>query len=452
MVTAASAAPPVDQAILLFTPEWTGMHPGAWRLPGSPIDGAMDFDEIVSLVRMAEQAKLHGMFLADLTGFRLEVSMPNVAKTSTGARFEPFTLMSALSMCTSQIGLIMTAGTTYDEPYHVARRFASLDHLSKGRAGWNIVTTGNQAVAARFGQAKHMEHDLRYDRGVEFVEAVTALWDSFEDGAFVRDKESGTFFDVDRLHVAKQRGAYINIEGPLNVERSVQGWPVLAQAGSSTTGRAFAARFAEVMFTMQPNIEAAREFRGGMRAAVADAGRSPDSIKIMVGLTLVVGETDEDAEATFALMDSLVDDDLGLEILESKIDADLAGVDLDGPLPDIAETALGTRTIQQFFVEMARRESLTVRQLISRVLRWGAIGGSPTTIADHIETWLRAGAADGFNVTFADMPGSMTVFCEQVVPELQRRGLFQTDYTGTTLREHLGLERPAHVGVPEVSI
>ncbi len=432
------------QAILLFTPEWNGMHPGAWRLPGTPVDGAMDFDDIRALVQRAEAAKFHGMFMADPTGFRLEVGYPNLAKTGTAVRYEPFMLMSALSMCTSQIGLIMTAGTTYDEPYHVARRFASLDHLSKGRAGWNIVTTGNKTVARHFGTRDHMEHDLRYDRGVEFVEAVTALWDSFEDGAFVRDKESGTFFDVDRLHVAKQRGAYINIEGPLNVERPVQGWPVLAQAGSSGTGKEFAARFAEVMFTLQSDIAQSRSFVAEMKDAAVKHGRQPDDILVMPALTLVVAETDEEAAAKFELLDSLVDPELGLELLSVMIDLDLSGLDMDGPLPEVPETVLGTKTVQRFFVEKAHRDGLTIRQLISFVLRWGAVGGSPTTIADHIEEWVTTGAADGFNVTFADMPESMIMFCDHVIPELQRRGVFQTEYAGTTLREHLGLARPAN--------
>ncbi|MBS1888552.1 MAG: LLM class flavin-dependent oxidoreductase [Actinobacteria bacterium] len=433
------------QAVLLFTPEWNGMHPGAWRLDGTPTDGAMDLAVVKSIVQQAEAAKFHGFFLADPTGFRLDIGLPGLARTGTAARFEPFTLMAAMAMVTERLGLIMTAGTTYEEPYMVARRFASLDHLSGGRAGWNIVTTGTKGVARHFGRDELMAHDLRYERGIEFVEAVLELWDSFDDDAFPRDKESGVFFDVDKLHVARRAGAHISLEGPLNVARPLQGHPVLAQAGSSPVGQDFAARFAEVMFTLQPTVAKARAFREGMRAKVAAYGRRPDSILILPALTLVVAPTDAEAQRKFDQMDALVPPEVGVELLSSMIDHDLSGHDVDGPLPDIPETELGTKTVQKFFVDKARDDDLTIRELISFMLRWGAVGGSPRTIADHIEEWVREGACDGFNVTFADMPESMDLFCAEVVPELQRRGVFQTEYRGRTLRENLGLERPASV-------
>ncbi|MEZ5075913.1 MAG: LLM class flavin-dependent oxidoreductase [Solirubrobacterales bacterium] len=433
------------EAVLLFTPEWNGMHPGAWRLEGTPEDGAMDFRVVEGLVRQAEAAKFHGLFLADPTGFRLDIGYEGLGKTGTAARFEPFTLMAALAARTERIGLIMTAGTTYEEPYMVARRFASLDHLSQGRAGWNIVTTGTKGVARHFGRDELMAHDLRYERGGEFVEAVLELWDSFDDDAFPRDKRQGVFFDAEKLHVARRKGTHISLEGPLNVARPIQGHPVLAQAGSSPIGQEFAARFAEVMFTLQPTIEKGRAFRAGMREKAAAFGRTEDSIMILPALTLVVARTDAEAQEKFDRMDALVDPAVGLELLSSMIDMDLTGHDIDGSLPEVPETELGTKTVQKFFVDKAQEDGLTIRELISFMLRWGAVGGSPQTIADHIEEWVGEGACDGFNVTFADMPESMDMFCDEVIPELQRRGVFQTEYRGRTLRENLGLARPASV-------
>ena len=434
------------EAVLLFTPdpEWTGMHPGAWRLDSSPTGGATDFDLARRLVQQAERAKFHGFFLADPIGFRLEVADRNQARAGTAAVWDPFVLMSALAVCTDRIGLLMTAGTTYDEPYHVARRFASLDRLSGGRAGWNVVTTGNPTVARHFGDAAHMEHDARYERGAEFVDAVKALWDTYEDDAFVFDKASGNLFDPDKMHVGRISGDHVTVSGPLSMARPVQGYPVIAQAGSSPKGRAFAARFAEVMFTLQPTAAAGRAFRSEMRNAAVDAGRGPDDIKILPALTLVVGRTDAEAAERFEELDSLVDAELGVEMLSRLIDLDLTGLDLDGPLPDVPETVLGTKTVQAFFVGKAHDEGLTIRQLISFMLRWGAVGGSPETIADYITEWITTEAADGFNVTFADMSDSMDRFVELVIPELQRRGVFHTDYRGATLRENLGLTRPAN--------
>jgi FMN-dependent oxidoreductase (nitrilotriacetate monooxygenase family) len=430
------------KAILLFCPEWNGMHPGAWRLGSSPTDGAMDIDVLTKLVQDAERAKFHGMFLADPTGFRLELSYPSLARTATAVRYDPFVLMSALAMVTDRIGLIMTAGTTYEEPYNIARRFASLDHLSHGRSGWNVVTVGNQTVAKHFGRAEHMDHDLRYERGAEFVDAVQGLWDTFADDAFSRDKASGINFDVNRMHEYKLKGSHLSVDGPLNVPRPVQGYPVIAQAGSSQSGRAFAARYAEVMFTLQANLEGARKFYSEMKAAAAAVGRDPDSIKILPALTLVVAETDEQAQARFDELDSLVDPAVGLELLSALIHTDLSDCDIDGPLPEVTETLLGTRTLQSFFVDKAKQDGLNIRQLISFMLRWGAVGGSPTTIADYIEEWVQTRGSDGFNVTFADMPDSMTLFIDQVIPILQDRGVFHRDYEGSSLRENLGLRRP----------
>ncbi|WP_159080508.1 NtaA/DmoA family FMN-dependent monooxygenase [Nocardia suismassiliense] len=434
---------PDRRAILFFTPEWNGMHPGAWRLRSSDADGAMDFAVVSRLVRAAEAAKFHGFFLADPLGFRLHISPAALARTATAVRYEPFTLMAALSQCTEHIGLLMTAQTSYDEPYHVARRFASLDHLSKGRAGWNVVTAGDPSGSVLFGRPRHLGHSERYRRGAEFVEAVTALWDTWDDDAFEMDKESGRYFDTSKLHIATKTGEYVHAAGPLNVPRPVQGYPVLAQAGSSPSGRDFAARYAEVIFTLQPDIDHARDFGTKVRQAATRHGRDGAHLKILPSLTLVVAESDAAADARFAELDALVDDRLGLELLGGFLDADLSGCHPDDPVPDVAETA-GSQTVQGFFLAKARRDNLTIRELIGFMLRWGAIGGSPTTIADHIEEWIRAGACDGFNVTFADLPDSMNLFVAEVIPELQRRNIFHHDYEGATLRDNLGLPRPVN--------
>jgi FMN-dependent oxidoreductase (nitrilotriacetate monooxygenase family) len=430
------------EAILLFIPEWNGMHPGAWRLPESPRDGAMDFALLLEMVRRAEQAKLHGLFLTDATSFRLELSYESLARTATAFRFEPFTLMAALATVTERIGLVMTCNTTFEEPYNVARRMASLDHLSHGRAGWNVVTVGNPSVARHFGSAPMMGHDERYARGAEFVDAVRMLWDSFEDGALVADKESGVYWDIDKAHAETLSGEYITASGLLNSPRSPQGQPVIAQAGSSAVGRAFAARYADLVFCLQGDFERARAYYREMKAMAADLGRRPHDMKILPSLVLVVADTDEAAAARFREMDALVDHEVGLELLSALLHHDLSGLGPDDMLPDIPETKLGTKTVQAFFVDKAREEDLTISELVSFMLRWGAIGGSPTTIADYIEKWVLGEAADGFGVTFADHPRSMDLFFDQVVPQLQRRGVFQSEYRGTTLREHLSLERP----------
>lgn len=435
---------PADEAILFFTPEWNGMHPGAWRLPDSDRDGAMDFAVVRRLVEAAEHAKFHAVFLADPLGFRLHLDYPALARTATAVRYEPFTLMSALSVATDRIGLIMTAGTTYDEPFHVARRFASLDHLSGGRAGWNVVTSGDPAGSRLFGHDEHAAHDDRYARGHEFVEAVQSLWDTWSDDAFVDDPERGVYFETDRMHDVAVDGSWLRAAGPLNVPRPVQGYPVMAQAGSSTTGRAFAAKYAEMVFTLQADIAASAAFRRQIREEAAAFGRDPRQVKVMPSLTLVVDHTEEAALARLDAMDALVDDEVGLQLLSAFVQMDLTGLSLDDRLPEVEETSQTSQTIQRFFVEKARQDDLDLRGLVSFMLRWGAVGGTPIQIADRIETWIRAGACDGFNVTFADMPRSMDLFCAEVIPLLQERGVFHKDYAGETLRESLGLDRPAN--------
>jgi alkanesulfonate monooxygenase len=358
--------------------------------------------------------------------------------------FEPFTLLSALSQVTEHIGLVATASTTFDAPYHIARRFASLDHLSGGRAGWNIVTTSNPDAAVNFGLEEHMDHGERYRRAREFYEVVTGLWDSFADDAFVRDVESGVYFDPARMHTLGHKGEYLSVRGPLNIARPVQGWPVIVQAGASDDGRQLAAEVAEVIFSGVNNLADGKRLYADIKSRAEKAGRERDHVKILPGCFVVVGDTLEDAHAKKALLDSRVHPDSGIGTLSSQLGYDVSGLDLDGPLPGIPETN-ASKSGRQKLIDMARRENMTVRQLAQRV--GGSFGslemiGTPQSIADEMEEWLAAEGSDGFNVLFPWLPGGLDDFCQKVVPELQRRGLFRREYEGRTLRENLGLPRP----------
>lgn len=437
-------------AVLFVVSDWGGFHPSAWREEQVPADPPMDFDMMRRIVRTAERGKIHGLFLADspAVGFLgHQVSTEALSRTVKGVRGpEPLTLLSALTACTERIGLVATGSTTYSEPYNLARMFASLDFLSGGRAGWNVVATASTAAALNFGRDEHMAHAARYERAQEFVDVVTGLWDSWEDDAFLRDKASGRFFDPGKLHALDYRGKYLSVAGPLNVARPPQGHPVIVQAGSSVPGRAFAARNAEVVFTLQPDPVTGKQFYTELKEQVAACGRNPDHVKVLPGLNLVVGRSEADANEKLARLDSLVDAEVGKEMLYAVLgrDLDLSGVALDGPMPDVPESEAISQGAAQFFLDLVKRENLTVRQAMQLAARFTALAVTPTTAADLMEEWLRSGAADGFNLMFADAIDSLDIFVAEVIPELQRRGLFHTEYRGTTLRENLGLPRPAN--------
>jgi FMN-dependent oxidoreductase (nitrilotriacetate monooxygenase family) len=432
------------QAVLFYFPEWGGMHVTAWRDPGAPIDSTMDFDVIRRMVQTAERGKFHGFFLADTLAIRHSFGRDALSRTAKAVRFEPMTLMAALTGHTRDIGLLLTESTTYNEPYHVARQFASLDHLSGGRAGWNVVTSGTPEESVNFGQDQHMDHDLRYQRAEEFFDVVTGLWDSWEEDAFTRDKTTGRYFDPERMHALNYKGRFLSVAGPLTVSRSPQGRPLIAQAGSSDVGRRFAAKVADVIYTMQPTLELGRKFYSEVKGLVSDAGRPPDEVKVLPALVTVVGTSQAEADDRLAQLDELVDPVIGLEQLRSLIDMDLSSFPLDGPVPEVPETKLGSKTRQRFFLDKARRENLTVRQLMQHAARTGAIAAGPMELADYIEEWLVADAADGFNITFADTSSSLDNFVNLVIPELQRRGVFHQDYEGSTLRENLGIPEPGN--------
>jgi len=379
------------------------------------------------------------------------LNMPIAAlkRSATVTSFDPLVLLPALAAVTERIGLIATGSTTFDTPYNLARKFASLDAISNGRAAWNIVTTSNPDAALNFGLDDHMEHSERYRRAREFYDVVTGLWDSFADDAFIRDVESGVFFDPEKMHTLNHMGEFFKVRGPLNVARPVQGWPVIVQAGASDTGRQLAAEVAEMVFAAGGPIAAAREYYGDVKARAAAAGRNPDHLKILPGAMVVTGETKAEAQAKKDLLDSLVHPDSGLGSLSTMLGVDARQFDLDAPLPELPETN-ASKSGQERIVRMAREQNLSVRQLAQYAGGYpgASFVGTPAQIADAMEAWLHTGAADGFNVMFPTVPAGLDEFVDTVIPELQRRGLFRKEYEGTTLRDHLGLPRPSNQFFP----
>ncbi|KGS12598.1 MULTISPECIES: LLM class flavin-dependent oxidoreductase [Pseudomonas syringae group] len=423
----------------------TGHHVAAWRHPEVPADAGLDFKHYRHLAQVAEAAKFDALFVADSVAAATGDIASRMARSD---HFEPLTLLSALSAVTDHIGLIATATTTYNEPYHVARKFASLDHLSGGRAGWNLVTSDAAAEAQNFGRAEHVAHAERYSRAREFHQVVTGLWDSWADDAFTRDKASGEYYDPAKVHVLNHVGEHFSVKGPLNVARSPQGQPVVVQAGSSEVGRDLAAQTAEVVFTAQTSLASAQAFYADIKGRLSAYGRGVDSLKVMPGVFIVVAETEALANARFESLQALVEPRVGVALLGRMLgNFDLSGYPLDGPLPELPLTDSGQRSRQKLLTELADRENLTLAQLGRRIA--GGRGhysliGTPEQIADELQVWFEQGAADGFNVLVPHLPGGLEDVARLLVPELQRRGLFRIEYEGTTLRENLGLQRPAY--------
>ncbi|MCC5642938.1 LLM class flavin-dependent oxidoreductase [Nostoc sp. CHAB 5824] len=420
------------------------IHTGAWRYPGALPDANFNFPALKKFIQKLEQGKFDAFFMADHLAV-LNMPINALKRSHTVTSFEPFTLLSALAAVTEHIGLVATASTTYDAPYHIARRFASLDHISGGRAGWNIVTTANPDAALNFGLEEEIEHDERYRRAREFYDVVTGLWDSFADDAFIRDVEAGIYFDPAKLHVLNHKGKYLSVRGPLNIARPVQGWPVIVQAGASEAGRQLAAETAEAVFAPAGNLEAGKALFADIKGRARAIGRDPDSIKILPGALVVVGETVAEAHTKRLHLDSLVHYDSGIASLNSALGYDVSGFDPDGPLPEIPLTNAG-HSSRERVIALAQRENLTIRQLAQRIGSYGGLAfvGTPQTIADEMERWLIEEGSDGFNIMFPFLPEGLNDFVDKVVPELQQRGIFRQEYEGKTLRENLGLARPAN--------
>ncbi len=419
------------------------IHTSAWRYPGAFADANFNFAHYKRFAQTLERGLFDAFFMADHLAV-LNMPMAALKRSATVTSFDPLTLLPALAAVTEHLGLIATASTSYNDPYHVARKFASLDHISGGRAGWNVVTSANPFEAQNFGREEHLDHADRYRRAREFYEVVIGLWDSWADDAFIRDVEAGVYFDPARLHVLQHQGTYFKVRGPLNVARPIQGWPLIVQAGSSEDGRQLAAETAEAVFSAPHHIAMARELYADVKARMVTLGRDPAHLKILPGAFVVIGETVKEARAKKAHLDSLVHPDSGISSLSILLGHNIAGYDLDGQLPEIPETN-ASKSSREKIIERARHERLTVRQLAQWI--GGSFGtleivGTPRTIADEMEAWLLGDACDGFNIMFPFLPQGLDDFVDLVVPELQRRGIFRRRYEGATLRENLGLPRP----------
>jgi FMN-dependent oxidoreductase (nitrilotriacetate monooxygenase family) len=422
-----------------------GHHIAAWRDPSVASDAGQDLQHYIDMTQLAERGLFDFVFNAD-TNSTFGPDDPNMWKrTTVSLRLEPLTLLGALAAVTKRIGLISSATTTYLDPFHIARIFASLDQLSHGRTGWNVVTSSSASEALNFSQDAHALHADRYDRASEFIDVVQGLWDSWDDDAFILDKVEGTFFDPTKLHMLNHKGKHFSVRGPLMVRRSPQGQPVIVQAGQSDAGRELAARTAEVVFSVQQHIEPAREFYTDLKTRAVKYGRPPSSIAVMPGVVPVVGRTKGEAEEKFGKLQALIHPELGVATLSDIVGMDLSAFPLDGPLPEAPPVTNTQQGRQKMVIEMARNESLTIRQLYKRVAAvrgHRAVYGTAIDIADALEEWVHGGAADGFNIMPQVLPAGLADFVTHVVPELQRRELFRTRYEGRTLRENLGLLRP----------
>ncbi|WP_314154356.1 LLM class flavin-dependent oxidoreductase [Rouxiella badensis] len=418
------------------------LHTAWWRHPEAPADANFNWPVIKSLAQKLERACFDAIFTADHLAL---MPMPPEAlkRSATVTSFDPLMMLSAIAACTDRIGLIATGSTSYEDPYLLARRFASLDHLSNGRAGWNIVTTVNPEAALNFGLETALRHAQRYERADEFFEVVTKLWDGWSDNALKIDKESGVFSDIERIRPINHKGKYFSVKGPLNIARPVQGWPVVALAGASEGARQMAAKSADLVFGNARSIETGRSFYQDMKSRAVAFGRNPDHIKILPANQVYVGHTRAEAIAKKRSMDDLVHVESNIPNLSIRLGVDCSKFDPDKLLPELPVTEQGQGN-QREWVALARREKLTVRELAKRAAESGTgeMVGTPSEIADQMEEWLMTGACDGFIIVFHTVPDGYDDFVTMVVPELQRRGLMRTEYTGNTLRENIGLPRP----------
>ena len=428
----------------------TSQHVAGWRHPESRPQDHLSIDYAIELAKTAEKGLFDAYFLAD--GLSVNWSHGS-SKNTTGigysdkvAGFEPVTLFAAISAVTQHIGFIATASTTYEDPYILARKYASLDHISKGRSAWNVVTTIASSAARNFGNQPHPDPKLRYERADEFIEVVQKLWDSWEDDAFTYDKISGQFYDLSKNHEPLHHGKFFNVQGSLNVPRPPQGYPVIVQAGQSEDGRELAAKYAEVIFTAQQNLEDAQAFYKDVKTRLTKYGRHTDDLKIMPGVSVFVAKTEEEAKEKYALLNSLIHPDVGLGLLSGLSgEIDLSTYDLDAPFPQLQDNQINFSSRQQMMIDISRKHHFTIRQLYEFIAsargHWTLIG-TPEQVVDQLQVWFENEAADGFNVLPPSTPAGLNDFVELIVPELQRRGLFRTSYEGKTLRENLGLKRP----------
>ena len=422
-----------------------GYHPAAWRHPDVPADGSLRFEHYRRSALAAERGKCDLVFFADGIGIR-ERDVPRGSLARSGyelVELEPMTLLPALAVVTERIGLVTTASTTYNEPFHIARKFATLDLISNGRAGWNVVTSWSEAEAKNFNREQHVDYDTRYARAAEFVEVVKGLWDSWEEDAFPLDKRSGQFFDEAKMHILDHKGTFFSVRGPLNVGCLPQVHPIVVQAGASEQGRELAAATADLVYAVHPSLEVAQAFYADLKRRLPRYERSADDLKILPALRPVVGRTTQEARAKYEQLQQLLDPLVGLARL-SQTFGDLSGYPLDGPVPLDKLGPAELRSISAQLLARVRRQNPTIRELYQEVAGMGGfclIGTAPD-IADVMQEWFENDGCDGFNITPTHLPGGCEDFVEMVTPELQRRGLFRKEYQGRTLRENLGLKRP----------
>jgi len=424
-----------------------GYHPAAWRHPDVPADGTLSFEHYRRSALAAERGKCDLVFFADGIGIR-ERDIPRGSLARSGyeiVELEPMTLLPALAVVTERIGLVTTASTTYNEPFHIARKFATLDLISHGRAGWNVVTSWSEAEARNFNREQHVDYDTRYLRAAEFVQVVKGLWDSWEEDAFPIDKQSGQFLDPAKMHVLDHKGAFFSVRGPLNVGPLPQGHPIVVQAGASEQGRELAAATADIIYAVHPSQAVAQSFYADLKQRLGKYGRAADDLKILPALRPVVGKTTSEARAKFDQLQELLEPLVGLARLNQTF-GDLSGYPLDGPVPLDKLGPAELRSISQQLLDRVRRQNPSIRELYQEVAGMGGfcLIGTPSDIADVMQAWFENDACDGFNITPTHLPGGCEDFVEMITPELQRRGLFRREYQGRTLRENLGLMRPVN--------
>ena len=422
-----------------------GYHPAAWRHPDVPADGTLRFEHYRRSALAAERGKCDLVFFADGIGIR-ERDVPRGSLARSGyeiVEMEPMTLLGALAVVTERIGLVTTASTTYNEPFHIARKFATLDLISNGRAGWNVVTSWSEAEAKNFNRDQHVDYDTRYARAAEFVEVVKGLWDSWEEDAFPLDKRSGQFFDEAKMHILDHKGTFFSVRGPLNVGCLPQVHPIVVQAGASEQGRELAAATADLIYAVHPSLEVAQAFYADLKRRLPRYERSGDDLKILPALRPVVGTTRQEARAKYDQLQQLLDPLVGLARL-SQTFGDLSGYPLDGPVPLDKLGPAELRSISAQLLARVRRQNPTIRELYHEVAGMGGfcLIGTAADIADVMQEWFENDGCDGFNITPTHLPGGCEDFVAMVTPELQRRGLFREEYQGRTLRENLGLKRP----------
>lgn len=433
----------MDRMILGIVVGPASSHIAGWRKEGALTNVDETFEQLRDVIKSAEDEKFDFAFIAD------ELSMPDgtaatLSRDPLVYRYEPLTLIAALAAVTDRIGLVVTQSTTYNEPYHIARKLASIDQLSRGRLGWNLVTSYVPEEAKNFSQSSHLASVDRYERAEEFLEVACGLWDSWDDDAFPVDRESGRYFDPEKMHRLNHEGKHFSVRGPLNVRRPVQGWPVQVQAGSSEAGRELAGKYAEITFTAQNSLDAALTFTQDIKRRAEKYGRSGSQVKVLAGVQPVIGATMEEAQARYQELQELIHPEVGLARLSQLLDYDVSQLPLDAPLPEIPDTE-NYKSRRQLIIDMARRDNLTLGELYKKVVSsYGhrVVIGTPESVAEEMTDWFVKGAVDGYIVTPDHLPQGLDVFNETVVPLLRERGVMQSEYDGNTFRENLGLDRP----------